>query len=198
MRFVAKSAGYSITYKHDIVANFATGESQILQPLWNCQFKTVGIKAAEIAQAKLWAVNHGMPVEEDSVTPVDPGYRFGVFDTEEFQAEHAADIFERCPNGFDDGERRKLEEFLLAHQDEYYRVVEVVKLAAPWPNYDTFKGVRGEPTGPRIAARVLEDGYDIDAVLAYEKENRNRQDVLDALEALRAEPAVDDSLLVSA
>lgn len=198
MRFVSKSSGYSITFKKDVVQTFGPGEYQTQRPLWDCQFKAVGIKSHEIEQAKTWAVNRGMPVEQDGVSAVDPGYRFGVFDTTEFQAEHAGDIFPRTPEGFTDKDRKELEAFLIAHQDEYYRQVEELVLSPPWPAYDDFKGVRGQPTGLRIAERVQEDGYDVASVLAYERANRNRQDVIDALEALVAPAPVDDSLLVSA
>lgn len=198
LRFVSKSPGYTITFKRDIIRTFGQGETQVLQPLWNCQFSPVGIKAEEIEQAKKWAINHGMALEQDQVTTVDSAYRFSVFDTEEFQALHADDVFERTPDGFTDALRLELEQFLIDHQDEYYRQVEVIVIPPPWPNYDATKGVRGLPTAQRIAEKVAEDGYDIDAVLAYERANRNRQEVLDAVAGLRDEPVVEDELLVTA
>lgn len=190
VRFVSKSSGYSICYKRDRIQHFASGESQVLQELWNCQFSPVGIRASEIKQAREQLHNYGMPKEQDQVTAVDPAYRYGCFDTHEFQEQHAEE-------GFDDAERLKMEEFLIKHQDEYYRLVEEIRVPAPWPNYNEFRGVKGTPTAVRIAERVREDGYDVLAVIAYERENANRPDVLAELEALLA-PSVDDELLVSA
>lgn len=190
-RYVSKSSGYSICYKRDRTDHFASGESQLRQALWNCQFSPVGIRAHEIEQAKRELQNYGLPVEQDHVTKVDPTYRYSVFDTGEFQKEHAEE-------GFDDAERLLLEAFLDSHQDEYYRLVEVIRVPAPWPNYDEFRGVKGTPTAVRIAERVREDGYDIFQVIAYERENANRPDVIAELEALTQSPIVDDELLVSA
>ena len=42
------------------------------------------------------------------------------------------------------------------------------------------------------AKRVQEDGYEVAEVHAYERQNQNRQEVLDALEALLLEEPVDD------
>lgn len=184
MRFVSKSSGYSICYKRDKTMHFATGESQEIQALWNCQFSPVGIRSHEIAQARRQLQNYGMPVEEDRVTPVDPAYRYGIFDTREFQEQHAEE-------GFDDNERLLLEAFLIKKQDEYYRLVEEIKVPIPWPNYDSFRGVKGTPTALRIAERVLEDGYDVAGVIAYERENANRPDVITELEALMVAPEVE-------
>lgn len=191
MRFVSKSSGYSICYKRDKTQHFATGESQVLQELWNCQFSPIGIRSHEIKQAREQLHNYGMPKEQDQVTPVDPAYRYGVFDTRDFQKEHADE-------GFDEAERLKLEEFLIEHQDEYYRLVVEIRVPIPWPNYDTFRGVKGTPTALRIAERVKEDGYDIFQVIAYEKENVNRLDVITELEALLQSNEIEDELLVSA
>jgi hypothetical protein len=43
------------------------------------------------------------------------------------------------------------------------------KLPAPYPGYDKFKG-----GAKALAEKLVEDGYDLDAAVAYERENKNR------------------------
>lgn len=190
MRFVSKSSGYSICFKRDRTNYFGDGNSQTVQELWNCQFSPVGIRSSEIAQARQQLQNFGMPVEQDGITAVDPTYRYGIFDTVLFQEQHEEE-------GFDDEQRLKMEAFLVKMQDEYYRVVDVIVLPAPWPNYDSFRGVKGTPTAMRIAERVQEDGYDVMSVIAYEREYANRPEVITELEALLRSP-IEDEILIEA
>jgi len=60
--------------------------------------------------------------------------------------------------------------------------VEHPKAPVPWPNYPKIR------SAAKIAGRVVEDGYDTNAVLAYELENENRPDVIAALHAINKEP----------
>lgn len=193
MRFISKSARYQTCFKRDVTEHFATGESRVIQPMWNVEFKPDQWLAHELEVAKATFANRGMPTEIDEVTPVDSTYRFGTFDTGEFQQQHASE-------GFDDARRKELEMFLLNHEDygSTFVMVETPRLAPPWPTYDEFRGVRGLPTAERIAEKVREDGYEVAAVIAYEVANAHRQDVIDALEALTSGPAVTDDELVSA
>jgi hypothetical protein len=71
-----------------------------------------------------------------------------------------------------------------------YVQVEPIKLDAPWPAYDKLvvHGQRKiEHVAAKIAEKVLEDGYDVAAVVAYEQQNLNRPEVLAALSALSEE-----------
>lgn len=200
MRFIAKYAAYQTCFKRDIVEEYASGGSSIRQPLWNCAFKPDRWLEHEAKAARAVFLNFGMPVEPDGVTAIDPVYRFSVFDTEEYQAEHKDDMVYPPFKPFDDEMRVELEQWLLNHADygNAFIMVEAPRLEPPWPKYDEFRGVRGMPTGQRVAERVLEDGYDILEVLAYERANKNRSDVVDALEALLAPEPADDSVLVVA
>jgi hypothetical protein len=191
VRFISKSAKYQTCFKRDVVEHFATGESRTLQPLWNIEFQPDGWLAHELAEAKARFINRGLPTELDEVTTVDPTYRFGSFDTAAFQREHASE-------GFDDARRVEMEEWLLQHPDYGHMFFEVAAptLDPPWPTYDKFRGNQGMALPARIAEKVREDGYDVGEVLAYERANANREDVVAALEELAAgEPAEE---LVSA
>lgn len=190
MRFVSKYRKYQINFQRDIVEHFATGESHEIQPLLNCEFDLYGsLLPHEVAAARERFINFGLPTEVDGVTTIDPLYRFSIFDTELFQKS----------KGFDDAKRLKLEEFLLARPEcgVDYIMVEEPKLAPPWPTYDDFRGVRGLPTPQSIARKVEEDGYDPDLVIAYERQNANREDVIEALETLGVAPVEDESVVLA-
>jgi serine/threonine protein phosphatase PrpC len=68
------------------------------------------------------------------------------------------------------------------------------KLTAPWPKYDSLK-VQGQRTAEKVAEKiaetVLELGLDPASVIAYEQENLNRSEVVNALTALS--PAVAEA-----
>lgn len=199
MRFVSKYANYSICYQLDKTEHFATGESRELQPLLNCQFRAhLSLNPWEMDAAKQRFLNRGTNVELDHVTQVDLAGRYSVFDTDQFSYE----------NNLDDEKKADLEAFLLNELPRHpahaygldYIMVEAPKLAPPWPTYDDYKGVKGMPTGDRIAAKVVEDGYDVQQVLLYERTTHNRQNVIDALENIgkQAVDAVDSELVVNA
>jgi hypothetical protein len=191
MRFVSKIRKYQICFQRDIIEHFATGESRVIQPLLNCEFDLFGsMRPYEIAAAREAFINRGLPLEADGITTIDPLYRFSVFDTEEFQKHHR----------LTDEKRVELEQFLLNNfaYGTYYIMVEEPRVPAPWPTYDTVRGVKGSPTALRIAEKVREDGFPVEDVIAYERQNQNRQDVIDALEALKVEEAVEDESVVLA
>jgi len=192
VRFVAKYKKYNVIFQREIVEHYATGEQRTLQPYIDCQFDLYGsMLPHEIEAAREQFINYGLPVEVDGVTTIDPLYRFSVFDSVECQR----------LQGFDDAKRVELEQFLLNRPEcgVDYILVEAPRLAPPWPTYDSFRGVRGLPTAEAIAKRVQEDGYEVAEVHAYERQNQNRQEVLDALEALLLEePAGEQEELIEA
>lgn len=195
MRFVSKSAGYSICFRAPTEAGIDPwGVYQPAKPEWSCQFAADRYTAEEVDFARRSFIHRGTPLEEDGVTPADiytpsSHRRFSTFDTEAFQAQHAHE-------GFGDDEREAMETFLLAQPDHgpwYLRVPEPKPLPAPWPNYDVFAGTAAE-----LVARVREDGYDVATVVAYERANAARQDVIDALEAFAVSQVDVDEMLISA
>lgn len=199
MRFVSKYSDYSICYQRDITEHFATGESREIQPLLNCQFKSnFNLEPWELEAATASFVNRGTNVERDFVTPTSLAARYSIFDTVQFQYDH----------DMTDEKREDMELFLLNEKPRQpahafgtdYIMVEAPKVPAPWPTYDDFKGVKGMPTADRIAARVVEDGYDVQQVLLYERLNQNRANVIEALETigLEAVEAIDPELVVNA
>lgn len=190
MRLVSKYGRYQINFQIDKIEHYATGESREIQPMLNCEFDLFGsMKPHEIAAARERFINYGLPTEVDGVTTIDPLYRFSVFDTLLFQQ----------AKGISDEKREQLEAFLLGRPEcgIDYILVEEPQLVAPWPTYGTFRGVRGLPTAQAIAKKVEEDGYDAVEVIAYERQNANRADVIEALEAIGAKPVEDESVVLA-
>lgn len=91
-------------------------------------------------------------------------------------------------NGWTKDEREAIEA-KLATVDGVL-VVARPRTPAPWPNYDTIvaskDGLTNQQVVEKIVGKVIEDGYDLAHVLAYEREReRPRKSVIDALEALQ-------------
>lgn len=127
------------------------------------------------------ALRKGLPLQENGTDPIDPSYRLSTFDTEEHEAAKHWTPEER--EGF---EKQLLEHFL--HGRDYIHV-EQPKLPAPWPGYDKIKDVK------TLVAKVKELEFDVEDVVAYERQNQNREAVIEALQAVDAE---DGSVLVNA
>lgn len=107
---------------------------------------------------------------EDEATPVPPAYRLSVYDTD-IKAEEL---------GWSDEEKAEIERRLLAAKSlgKDFVLVHEIAMAPPWPAYDEFAGSAEE-----LAAQVLDLGFSLDEVVAYEtsKWGQQREDVLDAL-----------------
>lgn len=116
-----------------------------------------------------------------ATVPFNPDTVFGVFDTawlRDADDEAEADAKLRDPQWGGIGR-------------DYVEVVAPTP-DAPWPNYNRLRARKGHTVAETIALKVAEDGYDVAAVLAYEKATKARDEVIDALEALAAADAPAD------
>lgn len=111
-----------------------------------------------------------------ATVPFNPDTLFGVFDTDWLATDEERDLADA-----------KLRDPQYGGIGIDYVEVIPVKVPAPWPNYDKLRNKRGGATvAEQVGAKVLEDGYDATAVLAYERANANRDDVVKALEEIIA------------
>lgn len=121
----------------------------------------------------------GLPTYEDEVTTVSPRKLIRVYDTDQrAEAEH----WTKKTHEF-------VDEFLRNHElnGTNFIIVETPKRPAPWPAYDKLTGKTADELAAlaeRIALKVIEDEYDPAEVLAYERDNANRDAVTAALEHL--------------
>lgn len=112
---------------------------------------------------------------------VDPSYRISVFDSEVM----------KLKNGWTDEEEALVVETLRHNGPIGQMYVEVLPVAAskPWNGYDELDDA------DRIMELALGINADLDQVAAYEKQNQNRSDVLDALAGAST---ADETIIVSA
>lgn len=196
MRFVSSSARLSlgnfrnaeeaIGASREVVVNgvkrTTSAESYIVTSSIPLQFTQGNLTNSDIQAAKDSLTWPGLPTEGDGVTPIDPAEygRIGVWDSVEWQKEHK----------LSDAEREEAENMLL-HYPQYGQVyVRVAEVHAPkpWATYDT--------THHNKIASLAEDLGCVDDALAYERENKNRESVLAALEG-KQPTAVDGELIVA-
>jgi hypothetical protein len=177
MRFIAKYAKYAVQVRPQVVEAYATGATKIIQTQLTAQFTIDLTTPEEKAIARqLWSFN-GFYQEEDLVTIREPDYRISAFDTRLAQMEV----------GWSDEERETVEQALSAiaiRTPGDVLLIEEKRAEPPWPTYDTYNGTRVQ-----FLKKLHEDGYELADVLAYERENQNRDEVVATLEqALEAEP----------
>jgi hypothetical protein len=202
-RYVAKYKKYSINFQADVVEDYATGRSRTIIPLINLQFDVAGsLLPWEVEAALAHFKFDGLTTEMDEMTPISPLYRLSVFDSQQFvDANRGLKVVD------DEGNVKPLtvamiDEFLDGREEagtDYLRV-DAPQMVAPWPAYPKLvAGGRGNTTASvveKIVAKVREDEYDPAEVIAYERQNLNRPDVIAALEELVV-AAVDEPVVVA-
>jgi len=170
VRFISKFAKYALQVRPQVTEAYATGAIKITQEQLVAQFTIAAVTGEERALARQVFSFNGFYQEEDWVTIVEPDYRISAFDSVIAQAEQH----------WTDDERVAVEQALIreaeAHPQDVY-VIEAKRAVAPWPTYDSFKG-----TPVALCKKIEEDGYSFIDVLAYERENQNRPEVIAKLE----------------
>jgi len=175
MRVLSRYGRYSQQVRPQIAEAYANGVVKVTQTPLLAEFREGLMTPEERALCKQsWTFN-GFYQEQDEVTPVEPDYRLGLFDSIQAQAQ----------NGWSDEDRRAVEEALIAtaaREPNSIIVVAETRLAPPWPTYDTFDGSVND-----LCAKIIEDGFTFESVLAYEAENQDRPEVVGALKQLIAD-----------
>lgn len=106
----------------------------------------------------------------------DPIGRLSLYDTDAEADRH----------GWTPEEKAEIEAVLDAGVSSDYFRVEKPRLTAPWPSYDDLLP-QGRRTAELVAEQIAETvktlGLDAEGVIAYELENRNRPEVIEALQS---------------
>lgn len=170
MRFASKSPGFNRTVQQPLFDRVRgdSGETEMVctRPWIMAQFVQMGITAFEKAQVAARLKFAGLGDGED------PMRRVSMYDTET-----AADT-----EAWDAETRARVEKSLLEGQSSWYFLLEEERQPKPWPRYDEIRSAQ------KIAETVLAQGYDPEAVIAYEREHKNREAVITALEEVSVEP----------
>lgn len=181
-RFVAYGAAYSHGAQEEIAEPFATGK-RILQKHLEAQFNPRGITEYEIEQGAAALQIHGLPEDRIEGGEVSPRDRLSVWDSALAQKELK----------WNDDETQIVID-ALRDSDRYgMDFVEIVQplRPAPWKGYDRLVDAE------KIAAITVATETSPSEVIAYELENQERADVLDALAELVDED-VDESINIDA
>ena len=97
--------------------------------------------------------------------------------------------------GWSDEEREALEQYMLGKGSEDFIMVEPEKAPVPWAAYDKLsarKGLPHEQAVDKIFNIVRDTGIDPQVVIDYERENRNRADVIQMMENLAGSKVESD------
>lgn len=177
MLFLSRYANFSIKLRSAKPIYTPKGDLMATEPRIKCHF--------QYGVAPQWAIDNA--IAEGFVPPgkspeAQLGPYFSVYDTK------AAQELE----GWDDETREWVEQQLLTKPGRIgsdYVVLEVPSAPKPWPAYDKAKNAAA------IVKTMTEIGVEPAVVLAYERENQARLEVLNAVEAAVPEPEPAEELI---
>lgn len=175
MRALAAYGRYSIQVQRQIDEAYATGMTHTIQRSLIAEFFPGGMlpQERELAISQFAFPGFNQMVDEVGIVP--PDGRIGCFDSRQSQ----------ISDGWTDEERELVEAVVTRKATETPSSLVVVpeyRTPAPWPRYDEFSG-----DTMALVRRILEDGYEIEPILAYESENQNRPELVAAFEQLLAD-----------
>lgn len=175
-----------VVQKTRSVPNQFTGEPVIHQKgiVANFRWAGRGLEPWAIAEATERFNFKGLGHNEDGLR------RLSFYDTE---AEAAAGTFDEAAHVA--GKTREemhdlVVDTLRKKASDYFEAVRPA-LSAPWPNYAKARNAKA------IAAIVTDLGLEVGSVIEYERQNENREAVIEALEGIGSEP-VEEEVEVSA
>lgn len=179
MRFLSKYGRFGVQIRPMIQEAYATGMAKVIQEPVYASFEPWLLlpHERELALSR-WSFN-GFYQLEDEVTVMPPDYRIGVYDS----------VLDQQSKGWPDEIRLEVERVLIANAEitDNVIVVPVTVYAPPWPRYDEFTG-----TTEKLIERLIADGHDLTAVLAYEVASQDRPAIVKRLTELVSDP---DALL---
>lgn len=183
MRFISRFGLYGVSVRPLLTEHYASGVSKVVQTSLDAMFKIGSLlpEERELAVSR-WTFN-GSYQERDEVTTVAPDYRIGSFDSVQAQLDHQ----------WTNEERKQVEDELISLAERFPNdllYVPETKLDPPWPRYDSFEG-----SLDKLIAKITEDGYVLSDVLAYERANQARENVIDALEQMSEDEAAVEEVL---
>ena len=163
MRFASKSQEYNrevIKPIFTLIQGPAGPEQHATRAPHLAQFVQSGLTAHEREQVRARFTFNGQYEGED------PMRRVSIYDTDQEAALH----------GWDAETKAAVEQNLLEGQNEWYFKLEERRAGKPWPSYDS-------QTPKQILDTAALIGADVEGVIAYERENKNRSTLVAELEA---------------
>lgn len=178
-RFVSRYGNYSVGVQSKVEEHYGTGEGRVLKRRIDAQFQNHLVSEEDFAVALASFVFNGLPHDEETNQNISPRYRVSVWDSE----------WAKANEGFSDEEIDLIIEKLRTDPMLGPDHLEVdVASKAPFQNYDNL-------SVPEVLKVIELTGTPVESVIAYERENANRSDLLKRLEGVEAS---DDAVVVSA
>jgi hypothetical protein len=188
MRFISHINRFGVKIFDRKVEILGGGVERELRPQLVANFQMGDVTPDEVRFAEQTFNLNGRTTEIDTVTPTNILSRLSTYDTENegnLETYHQIDLQmegQPTPNGrgvWGEGTTKQLvEEALIRRGDgQMFAPIVEARLTPPWPRYDDFRGSIEE-----LVTKVEDDGHHLPAVIAYEKQNLHRPDVLAALQ----------------
>lgn len=178
-RFISRYGAYSVGVQSS--AEEHLGHDGLMKPRKrriDAQFYNHLVSDADFAVALQTFSFPGLPFDEETNSNVSPRFRVGVWDSE----------WARINEGFSEDEIDQMIEKLRATAGVDHVELDIT-IKAPFPNYDDL-------SVDEILQILKLTGAEIGPVVAYEKDNLNRSDLLRKLEGVEAD--ADDAVVVRA
>lgn len=178
-RFASKYARFS----HGVPEKaFVDGQTVNYPAGLEAQFRPGGLSKYEIEVALEALTFQGLPEWKDTGALVDPTDRLSVFDSKKAQADFfwPDEIHDHVVETLRNSEQNGISFIELEQQ----------KRPAPWPGYDGLDDVE------KIAELTVATGTSPEDVLAYEKENEAREEVISALEEILGIGVEEDEVVI--
>lgn len=168
-RFVSRYQRYSHGVREEIAETFSRGTRVLQRPL-EAQFDPRGLTDYEKETAAGKLHFHGLPEDADTGIDVSPMSRMSLFDSEEAKKQYrwSDEEHDLVVDTLRESDRNGLD----------FIEVETPKRPAPWNGYDKLTDAE------QIAKLTIATETPVETVLAYERENENRDDVIAALEEI--------------
>lgn len=182
-RFVSRYAKYSHGVRDEIAEQFSRG-TRVVEKGLEAQFDQRGLTDFEKETAAKQLSFHGLPENKETGQNVPGTSRLSLFDSAKVAKEKRWTPAEEA-----------LVVETLRESDRYgldYIEVAQPKRPAPWNGYDKLTDIE------QIVDLTVATETNVADVIAYERENENREDLIAELEQLGSTDPADDEVVITA
>lgn len=175
---------YTHGVREEVAEIFARG-SRVIQKGLEAQFEPGGLTEEDVEIALSQLHLHGLPQDRETGAEVSGRSRLSLFDSEKYAKQHKLT-----------DEEHDLIVTTLRESDRFgldYIEITPQPAALPWNGYDNIDDAE------KIVDLAVATETSIETVLAYERENKNRPQVIKALEQeLEAQDAEEKPVVINA
>lgn len=197
-RFVSRGPNFSMGVRDAEVEDYATGKQKTIVANLEAQFDPRGVTDEDLdtietarREGRMPDLYKGLPLDRETEGHVSIRSRLGVWDSKVAKTSGIRGV------RLSAADADLVIQALRGSPQNGMDYVEVVKaqIPAPWPAYDQMDGRHPE----KIVETAISIGADIPRVIAYERDNKARKAVLEALnEVLDDTVDAEQSIVINA